>query len=389
MRTIVSILLFCTVLVAPAQEGNKTGIRKNTKSYLDSLWYNGEHGIAIQYVEELIKTDSLNPELYCTLGYLKEAENSSDKSIVSDFKMAISLDSSYADGHWLCGKHYMGMVYGQDYAYKMSYLENDSSIYFSNNYYLDSAIYYYEKLLEIDSTWFYSIRTSLYDLYLSKGEISKATTIKKSEYQPPIETDSLNIPLNLGVYYFPIEFLIDTINTYLYHTVLDNGFIYRRTDQAHYLNWWYSEQLFAFKEPLLYNGYFRHEIYRFTWLRSFDEPVVIRVENKDESIRLFVKMINNNRIYKAEEILINDTIVLSTFQWTELNEKLNKIDFWNIDPIENTNGSMGTDGAQWILEGLKDGEYHMIDRWNGKNKVTGEVCLYLLQISGLEVDKIY
>lgn len=389
MTRIITFLLVCISIIAHAQEAQETGFSKQDRTYLDSLWYSGELEKAVQYVEELIQNDSLNPEFYCYLGFLIEAENPADKTTISHLKKAISLDPRHVDAYWFSGKYYMKQVYGQDYDYKISYLENDSTIYIFNEYYLDSAIFYYEKLLDIDSAWLYSVRSSLFDLYLSNGERFKADLIKTSEYQPPLKTDSLNIPAGPGMYYFPIELLIDTINTYYGHTVRDNGFVTRRTDQAHFNEWWYSNKLYKSREPVLYNGWFEHEIYRFTWLRSFDEPVVIRIENKEDSIRLFVKMLDYDDFYVSNEIILNDTIVLNASQWTEFTEKLKKIDFWSIDPIENTHGAIGTDGAQWILEGLKDGEYHMVDRWNGKNKVTGEGCLYLIQISGLEIENIY
>lgn len=37
---------------------------------------------------------------------------------------------------------------------------------------------------------------------------------------------------------------------------------------------WYSSALYCANEPVLYNYYQGHDIYRFLWLRSFHRPVV-------------------------------------------------------------------------------------------------------------------
>jgi hypothetical protein len=46
-----------------------------------------------------------------------------------------------------------------------------------------------------------------------------------------------------------------------------------------FTNQWYSQKLFGLKEPILYNNKDNKEFYRFTWLRSFDHPVSIRLKN--------------------------------------------------------------------------------------------------------------
>lgn len=47
---------------------------------------------------------------------------------------------------------------------------------------------------------------------------------------------------------------------------------------------------------------------------------------------------------------------------------------------------LGKDGAQWILEGLSGGNYHVVDRWSPKNGSVRKLSLYLLKLSGLKVD---
>jgi len=50
---------------------------------------------------------------------------------------------------------------------------------------------------------------------------------------------------------------------------------------------------------------------------------------------------------------------------------------------------MGTDGAQWILEGKEHGKYHVVDRWSGGE--IENVCKQLIQHTDLKIkeDDIY
>lgn len=46
---------------------------------------------------------------------------------------------------------------------------------------------------------------------------------------------------------------------------------------------WYSAQLEALEEHPLRNRSKSHEVYRFTWLRTFGQPMAFRVQRKDKS----------------------------------------------------------------------------------------------------------
>jgi len=39
--------------------------------------------------------------------------------------------------------------------------------------------------------------------------------------------------------------------------------------------------------------------------------------------------------------------------------------FWNLPTLPDTNKHIvQLDGAQWIVEGIRNGDYHIIDRWS-------------------------
>ncbi|MCV5690214.1 hypothetical protein OFN32_39010, partial [Escherichia coli] len=56
--------------------------------------------------------------------------------------------------------------------------------------------------------------------------------------------------------------------------------------------------------------------------------------------------------------------VLGSSRTRILLEALTRIGFWDL-PADEGRGELGFDGSQWIIEGVKDGKYHRIERWNG------------------------
>jgi hypothetical protein len=46
-------------------------------------------------------------------------------------------------------------------------------------------------------------------------------------------------------------------------------------------------------------------------------------------------------------------------------DRVEELKFWSLstNPPKNPN-VFGVDGAQWILEGVRDEQYHVVDRWS-------------------------
>ena len=66
---------------------------------------------------------------------------------------------------------------------------------------------------------------------------------------------------------------------------------------------------------------------------------------------------------------------------------IQNLQFWEIPTIEK---HMGLDGAQWVLEGLRKGRYHIVDRWCPGKGLYRETCLHFLELSPLEdIGRIY
>jgi hypothetical protein len=156
---------------------------------------------------------------------------------------------------------------------------------------------------------------------------------------------------------------------------------------------WYTEHLAAMGEPSLYfccitpgESYQvlrAEESYRFLWLRSFHHPVAVRVWRSGDEHFLVVKQLDGAGGYAPGKLSVNRTRPLSKDEWDEFVRLLDGICYWQM-PTEDSR--LGNDGAQWILEGMKDGRYHVVDRWSPDGGDYRAACLHLLKLSGLGVN---
>ncbi|HMI78633.1 MAG TPA: hypothetical protein VK484_07555 [Ferruginibacter sp.] len=150
-------------------------------------------------------------------------------------------------------------------------------------------------------------------------------------------------------------------------------------------NLWYSASLSVFNEPHLYNYKGVDDSYRFTWLRSFNNPVVIRFHKQGNDFILSTKEMTDYQGFKPDTMLVNTTQYLTASEWNKWIFKLGRINFWKIethdpDPIS------ANDGAMWTLEANVKGKYHFITR-QFPDAHYKECCKYLLFLSKLKIPK--
>jgi len=164
---------------------------------------------------------------------------------------------------------------------------------------------------------------------------------------------------------------------------------------------WYSRQLDALNEPVLYNSKTINEAYRFTYLRSYDEPVAVRIENENGQVYLYTKMTDGKGGEDPGGLIIHTKKMLSMEQWDHFCSLIEKINYWKMEAKEKDvlpkkeKGVIETvliksGGAQWILEGVRRGRYHFVDRWSPDQKnIFRQCCEYLLELSDLKLKEIY
>jgi len=216
---------------------------------------------------------------------------------------------------------------------------------------------------------------------------NSVTEIKNHPYlDSTIQVDENNVPINKNEFYFPLELFPevdvdmeqDSTGTWVMSPKIIEGI------QDTFVVRWYSEHLYAMKEPLLFNKNLNKEVYRFTWLRTFDKPVVVRIENFEEKYKLTWKLCDGAGGYEPGNLTINKSVELNPETWKMFKSKLDTLDYWNMSLGRM---SIGTDGSEWILEGVDKEKYKVVTVWTPSKGKFYDACNYLLTLTDLEINE--
>ena len=233
----------------------------------------------------------------------------------------------------------------------------------------DSALkyYYYLWLFDVDQrdVIFFPIRQL--ECYLNKQ-----TTSLISE----------NLPHTINNCYFP---------TWYFANLSENwekdyfNYLYELESSKETAEW-FSMQLSDLKEPCLYNqnivGDF--ESFRFLWLRTFSNPISIRIEKKQNNISLYWKVGKGAGGYAPKGIRKQGKRILKQSDW---NEFINLISLTNFDSLPNEHLFFPVcDGASWTIERKLSASFKAHHTIN-PNKEFRECCLFLLKRSNIKVKK--
>ncbi|MCX6244881.1 MAG: hypothetical protein NTU98_09270 [Bacteroidetes bacterium] len=197
--------------------------------------------------------------------------------------------------------------------------------------------------------------------------------------------DGKNVPLEKTVPYCPPALLPKVV---LHHLVGDTSgtnipfIIPNSVDSTELLQ--FSNFLFQMKEPLLYNVKFKKDVYRFTWLRSIHESIVIRIEKDSNSINLFWSKSSGNGIYNPVRVYDQGTVHVPLKNWEKFIQILNACKFWNLQKGVNDL----EDSSSWILEGVTQNQYHITIRYTpGSEENFYKTCMFLLNLANIHIPK--
>jgi hypothetical protein len=141
---------------------------------------------------------------------------------------------------------------------------------------------------------------------------------------------------------------------------------------------WYAPHLSALSEPSLWESSKtrKTQSYRFLWLRTFHHPISIRIDvNSDGTALLTTKMTSGAGGYKPGKLIQNET---RTFTSEQTNWFLGKIEAHSFWKLPSTQEDRGVDGAQWIIEGVRNGTYHIVDRWSPEDGQIRALGLFMV-----------
>jgi hypothetical protein len=149
---------------------------------------------------------------------------------------------------------------------------------------------------------------------------------------------------------------------------------------------WYTQHLSALNESSLWESSQtqKTQSYRFLWLRTFHHPIVVRIDvNANGTSLLTTKMTSGAGGYKPGKLILNERRTLTSEQTNWFLGKIEVHNFWKLPSIQE---DRGVDGAQWIIEGARNGTYHIVDRWSPED---GEIrALGLLMLNDLPKMKL-
>jgi len=162
-----------------------------------------------------------------------------------------------------------------------------------------------------------------------------------------------------------------------------------RSDQ--FKTYWYSHALKVLAEPSLLElaKNSSSESYRFLWLRTFHHPVAIRLDVRPDGTGALTKKVGSGSAgfpYTVRLVIENVSRPLTREQTQGFLAMLIRLGFWSLP--SHINDQTGTDGSQWVIEGVKEGKYHVVDRWSPDAGAVRELGLSLaLEMAYMNVPK--
>jgi hypothetical protein len=114
--------------------------------------------------------------------------------------------------------------------------------------------------------------------------------------------------------------------------------------------------------------------------------VAIRIDvNADGTSQLISKMTSGAGGYEPGQLVLNSKTLLTKVQTDSFLGKIKEHQFWQLAAKREPGG---LDGAQWILEGVKEGKYHIVDRWSPTDGPVRAIGLLMLnEFTNLKVPK--
>jgi hypothetical protein len=103
------------------------------------------------------------------------------------------------------------------------------------------------------------------------------------------------------------------------------------------------------------------EVYRFIWLRSFLPAVAVRIVRTPLSTLLVVRDRQGTGKYPEGADADMEIREVTPEQWKCFELQLTSARFWDLSP---TVAAIGLDGADWIVEGVNNDKYHIVERWS-------------------------
>jgi hypothetical protein len=134
------------------------------------------------------------------------------------------------------------------------------------------------------------------------------------------------------------------------------------------------------------------EIYRITFIPTFFKPIKVRIEKRKGQYMIVAKRLSGQGGFDAGTLESEKRRGLKHSEWRHLVSLLAAADFWSMpyldkEPQPNDKGEVEIclDGSEWVLEGVKEGKFHAVNRYCPADKRFQEIGSYLAKLSGLKI----
>jgi hypothetical protein len=151
---------------------------------------------------------------------------------------------------------------------------------------------------------------------------------------------------------------------------------------------WFSEQLLAADEPSILPALASGtNVYRFTWLRSFDPPVMIRIEEAGGGEFLMTaSRLSGKGGYEPGEVEARVRRKLTTGEVSQFQRALLSANRLRLKAVSCGNGY---DGALWIMEAVDRGAYRYVNRWSPHRGPVRALGMVMLSFTGWTPGPVY
>lgn len=337
--------------------------------YLTEAYRNTNNDSLIpKFFEKKISENPENPTPYLLSAKYQYRDFSlSDTTMLEPMKKAMELAPKNFEANYLLAVSYY-------YLFNQAAISKSSS---KMTFFASQSQNFFKSTVSIDSSAVSYLKYPIIQISFFLNDDTTAIKFEKLKYKP--NTDNNHVPSD-GQFYFPVDRFIELEDNWKTSYHLD---IVRKTNLAKFVLDWYSGQLRALGEPLIFDQK-SDTIYRFTWLRTFDHPVAVRIQKNNDRIKLTWKMSDGAGGYSPGELIVIKTIELSGSEWNEFQSLLEKAKYWSM-PTKDQSGISGNDGSRWIMEGVQNGKYNVVDRWSPRNSAYQELGMFLINLTDLDI----
>lgn len=149
-----------------------------------------------------------------------------------------------------------------------------------------------------------------------------------------------------------------------------------RPDLREFLVRWYVSHLLAMEEkPLSSPATDQPDVYRLLFLPTFRPPAVVRLPIDSGAWHAVYKRSDGRGGYESGRLVSETRRTLSPKQAAEFSRLLEQAGFWEMPSSED---SAGCDGSRAVLEGVRSGRYHVVDRWSPHGTPYARLVEFLL-----------